>query len=192
MDEIKSLILNNIESYDINLLFNLINDLKENLSLCVKFDYELLNFFANKKNFRTIADLKRFSQEKIEHKVKKAKRADIEEEIAKISTSKNLNIEKLRIFLGKTEISRERKKKTTAKTRTKIIEDQTSRWINITSQQLKNELEDLKIYPDASTLKQAADSILEINEKRLRKREKIISIIVKRIAEDRAIARLGR
>ena len=38
----------------------------------------------------------------------------------------------------------------------------------------------------------AANSVLRTDEKRLRKREKIINAIIERISEERAIAHLGR
>ncbi|MHA1658409.1 MAG: hypothetical protein ACTSUT_04710 [Promethearchaeota archaeon] len=155
-----------------------------------------MNFFKSK-NFKNLNELKKFSTSKLNYKIKKSRRKEIEEELAKVTVSKNLNLEKLIVLLGKpiekvqkkTELS---KRKPKPKTQVLIIKDQFSRWIVLTSNQLRNELNDLKKYPDSKSLKQAASSILKSGENRLRKREKIINIIINRISEDKAIASLGR
>lgn len=156
-----------------------------------------MKFFKNKKYHRTINVLKKFSIDKLKHKVKKTRRLEIEEELTRVSISSNLTIENLTSYLGKSIIEAEEKRKmskakTVVRQKKPKIEDQTPRWISLNSEQLKEELNDLKKYPDVSSLKQAANSILKQNEKRMRKREKIINIIADRIAEDRAITHLGR
>jgi len=85
-----------------------------------------------------------------------------------------------------------RKKKAQPKQKITPIKDQTARWLSLTTEQLKIELNDLKKYPESKILKQAASSILKPNEKRFRKREKIINTIIERISEERAIANIGR
>lgn len=155
-----------------------------------------MNFFKSK-NFKNLNKLKKFSTSKLNYKVKKSRRKDIEEELAKVAVLKNLNLEKLIALLGKpiekvqkkSELS---KRKPRPKTQVPIIKDQYLKWIVLTSNQLRDELNDLKKYPDPKSLKQAASSILKSGENRLRKREKIINIIIDRISEDKAIASLGR
>jgi len=155
-------------------------------------------FFKNKKNFRIIADLRNFSKTKLKYNLRKTKRVEIEEELAKYAISKNLTMEELNRLLGKSKsettklIPTQPKKKTTPKPKTPKIKDQTSRWLNLTFEQLKEELNDLKTYPDSKALKMAANSILRADEKRFRKREKIINAIIERISDERAIAHLGR
>ena len=94
-------------------------------------------------------------------------------------------------LLGKSEI-REQKVQLRTKPKKRKIEDRTSIWIGLTLNELKDELNDLDKYPDSTSLKKAAYSILLPNERRLRKRQKIIDIIIDRISEDKAIAQLGR
>jgi len=155
-------------------------------------------FFKDKKKFRIIAELRNFSKTKLKYNLRKTKRVEIEEELAKYAISKNLTMEELKGLLGKSKsettklIPTQPKKKTTPKPKTPKIKDQTSRWLNLTIEQLKEELNDLKTYPDAKTLKMAANSILRADEKRMRKREKIINAIIERISDERAIAHLGR
>jgi len=166
------------------------------VGLCVKIDEKIFIFFKDKKNFRIIADLRNFSKTKLKYSLKKTKRVEIEEELAKYAISKNLTMEELKALLGKSKsettklISTQPKKKTIPKA--PQIKDQTSRWLNLTIEQLIEELNDLKIYPDAKTLKMAAISILRADEKRFRKPEKIINAIIERISDERAIAHLGR
>ena len=71
------MIQNNIAQYDTDQIKALLIKLKEDLNLCVKIDENILNFF---KNFRRIPDLKTFSTSILNHEVKKARRADIEED----------------------------------------------------------------------------------------------------------------
>jgi hypothetical protein len=114
---------------------------------------------------------------------------------AQYANSKNIQKEKLITLLGKPEIKVERKKEKVQPTiipKRKKIEVQTSRWIGLTLSELKDELNDLDKYPDSTSIKQAAYSILLSNERRLRKRDKIVDIIINRISEDKAIAHLGR
>ena len=107
-------------------------------------------------------------------------------------------MEELKELLGKSKsetnklIPTQPKKKTTPKPKTPKIKDQTSRWLNLTIERLREELTDLKTYPDAKALILAAHSILRANEKRFRKREKIIDAIIERISDERAISHLGR
>ena len=172
----------------------MITKFKQEVGLCVKIDEKILLFFIDKENFRIIADLKNFSKTKLKYNLRKTKRVEIEEELAKYAISKNLTMEELKRFLGKSTklIPTQPKKKTTPKPKTPKIKDQTSRWLNLTIEQLKEELNDLKTYPDAKTLKMAANSILRADEKRFRKPEKIINAIIERISDERAIAHLGR
>lgn len=191
------MIQKNLNFYDINQVYELIIKFKQDLSLCVKIDEQILNFFKGKKIFRTKADLIEFSKKNLNYKVKKTRRVDIEEELTKVAIIKNLNVEKLKEFLPKP-IKKVLKKKITPKRKppTKpqkiIIEDQTSRWLSLSPEQLREELNDLERYPDYKILKQAAYSILKTNEKRYRIREKIVNVIIERIMEDKAIAHLGR
>ena len=161
----------------------------------LKIDEDIVNFFKN--YFRTVPDLKKFSISKFNYKVKKTRRADIEKELAKISSFKELNIEKLKNYLGRPIVKIQ---KTTTKTRRKPsvktpilkVKDQTAKWMSLTSEELRNELNDMNLYPDYKSLKQASYSVLKPNEKRFRIREKIVNIIVERISEEKAIAHLGR
>ena len=169
--------------------------LEQEIKFCVKIDDFFVKFF--KYNFRTVSDLKKFSKSKLKHIIKKTKRTDIEKELATISTSKNLNIEELKKLSGKSEIITQKPTKTTrrktpAKTQKLKIKDQTARWLSLTKEQLKHELNDLTRYPDPRSLKLAADSILKHNEKRMRSRAKIINAIIHRTSEEKAIAHLGR
>ncbi|MFX1479364.1 MAG: hypothetical protein ACFFCI_14625 [Promethearchaeota archaeon] len=197
MDEIKILIQKNAENYDFELVNNLLIKFKQELEFCVKIDYNILNFFKDKRNFRIKADLVNFSNNKLSHEVKKSTRADIEEELTKVAASKNLILEMLNNFLGN-QISKppkiipKKKAQSTVKSKKIKLEDQTSRWLSLNNEELKKELNDMEKYPDSKSLKQASYSILKTEERRLRKREKIINIVIKRISEERAIVRLGR
>ena len=104
-----------------------------------------------------------------------------------------MNITKLYELLGKPSISILKPKTAVKKTVKKPkIKDQTSLWMNLSENQLRDELNNSQKYPDSKSIKQAAYSIIRPNERRLRLREKIINIIVKRILEEKAIAQLGR
>ena len=188
------MIRNNQGLYDFEAINKLIAKFKQEVGLCVKIDEKFLIFFKEKKNFRIIADLRNFSKSKLKYNLKKTKRVEIEEELAKFAISKNLAMEELKEFLGKSETIKisqtQPRKKTTPKT--PKINDQTYRWLNLTIEQLEMELNDLKTYPDAKALKMAANSVLRADEKRFRKREKIINAIIERISDERAIAHLGR
>ena len=190
------MIRNNQDFYDFEAINNLIAKFKQEVGLCVKIDEKSLTFFKEKKNFRIIADLRNFSKTKLKYSLKKTKRVEIEEELAKFAISKNLTTEELKGLLGKSETIKisptQPRKKTTPKPKTPKIKDQTYRWLNITNEQLKKELNDLNTYPDAKALRMAANSVLRANEKRFRKREKIINAIIERISDERAIAHLGR
>ncbi len=195
LDEIKSLIQDNFQKYDLKQIQNLLLKLEQEIKFCVKIDDSLLKFF--KYNFRTISELKKFSKLKLVHIVKKSKRIDIEKELATISISKNLNIDGLKKLSGKSEILTQKptktaRRKTPTKTQKLKIKDQTARWLSLTTEKLKNEINDLTRYPDATALKQAASSILKPNEKRMRSRVKIINAIIDRTSEEKAIAHLGR
>ncbi len=194
MNEIKLKIQSNLNNYDLKQINELLINLDQEIELCVKINEDLLRFFNKKSNFRTIANLKGFSTNKLNYKIKSTKRVDIEEELAKISTTRNISGEKLRTLLGKPKIEAQQpvKKKAPKKPSSIKVNDQTSRWLSLIPTQLKDELNDLNRYPDARTLKQAAYSILKSNEKRFRIREKIINIILERISEEKAIANLGR
>jgi len=197
LNEIKSLIQDNIDQYDIEQVNDLLMKLKEDIKLCVKIDDSILEFFNKRANFRVIADLKDFSTSKLKHQLKATKRADIEQELAKVSALKNLDEEKLTKTLGKIVQPVKAKAKPPQKKRAPqakkvVIQDQTSRWLALTKEQLIKELNDLKTYPDVKTMKQAASSILKANEKKFRNRDKIINTIVERISEEKAIAYLGR
>jgi len=188
------LIRNNQDLYDFEAINNLIAKFKQEVGLCVKIDEKFLIFF--KKNFRIIADLRNFSKSKLKYSLKKTKRVEIEEELAKFAISKNLTTEELKGLLGKSETIKisptQPRRKTTPKPKTPKIKDQTYRWLNLTMEQLKKELNDLNTYPDAKALRMAANSVLRANEKRFRKREKIINAIIERITDEIAIAHLGR
>ena len=194
LNQIKTNIQSNLNSYDLNQINELLIKLDQDIKLCIKVSNEHLEFFKAKRNFRTIADLRKFSIEKLNHNLGKTRRADIEVELAKVSILKYLNTEKLNSLLGKPEIKVQKpvKRIATRKPQPVRIKDQTSRWLGLSSLQLKSELNDLKMYPDAKALKQAAYSILKSNEKRFRLREKIINIILERISEEKAIVHLGR
>ena len=190
------MIRNNQDFYDFEAIDNLVAKFKQDVGLCVKIDEKFLKFFKEKKNFRIIADLRNFSKSKLKYSLRKTKRVEIEEELAKYATSKNLTMEELKGLLGKSENIKitltQPRKKTTPKPKTPKIKDQTYRWLTIAIEQLKKELNDLNTYPDAKALKMAANSILRANEKRFRKREKIINAIIERISDEKAIAHLGR
>lgn len=194
LNEIKSDIQSNLNSYDLNQISELIIKLEQNIKLCVKINNEFLEFFKSKRNFRTIADLRNFSKGKLNHKVESTKRADIEIELTKVSTVRNLNRGQLKNLLGKPikKVETPVKKRAPKKPQPVKIKDQTSRWLGLSTIQLKSELNDLKIFPDYKALKQAAYSILKPNEKRFRLREKIINAILERVSEEKALAHLGR
>lgn len=191
LDEIRNKIQKNIASYDLNQVYDLLDHMDDKLVDCVKIDYEILDFFRIKRNFRIIQDLKDFGLKKLKYKVKGKRRVDIENGLAKYVSSKNIQKEELLSLLGKSEI-REQKIQSRTTTKKRKIEDQASRWISLTLNELKDELNDLDKYPDSTSIKKAAYSILSPNERRLRTRQKIIGIIVDRISEDKAIAHLGR
>ena len=190
------MIRNNQDSYDFEAINNLIDKFKQDVGLCVKINEKFLKFFNEKKNFRIIADLRNFSKSKLKYNLRKTKRVEIEEELAKYTTSKNLTMEELKGLLVKSETSKlipaQPRKKTTPKPKTPKIKDQTYRWLNLTIEDLKKELNDLNTYPDAKALKMAANSVLRADEKRFRKREIVINAIIERISNERAIAHLGR
>ena len=194
LNEIELDIQSNLNSYDLNQINELLIKLDQEIKLCVKVSKELLEFFKSKRNFRTIPDLRSFSTSKLNHNLGNTRRADIEIELAKVSTLKNLNIEKLNSLLGKPikKVEPPVKKRAPKKPHLMKIEDQTSRWLGLNTIQLKSELNDLKRYPDYKALKQAAYSILKPNEKRFRLRGKIINIILERISEEKALVYLGR
>lgn len=194
LNQIKSNIESNLESYDLKQINNLIAKLEQDIKLCVKISEENLNFFKAKRNFRVIADLEQFSTNILKHKLGRSRRADIELELSKVSTLQNLSIEKLSSLLGKSDIKVQKpaKKITTKQSKAVKIKDQTLRWIGLSDKELERELKDLNKYPDVKMLKQAASSILKSNEKRFRLREKIINTIIKRISEEKALAHLGR
>lgn len=194
LNQIKSNIESNLDSYDLNQINSLIVRLEQEIKSCVKISEFYLDFFKAKRNFRIIADLKQFSTKFLDHKLKSTKRADIEMELAKISTLKQLSIEKLHSLIGKSEIKEKKptQKTSTKKSKTVIVKDQTSRWIGLSAIQLERELNDLNKYPDVKMLKQAAYSILKLNEKRFRLRDKIIKTILERISEEKALANFGR
>lgn len=191
LNEIKNKIQKNITNYDLNQIYNLLDKLDNELGNCVKIDYKILDFFRSKNNFRIIQDLKDFGLKKLKFQAKEKRRIDIENKLAQYVSSKGIQLKDLLNLLGKSEIKAQ---KTQLKTTQKkiIIDDQASKWIGLTSKELIDELNNLDKYPDSTSLKKAANSILLPNEKRLRKREKIIRIIIKRISEDKAIAQLGR
>lgn len=70
--------------------------------------------------------------------------------------------------------------------------DQTVRWMNLTSDQLKKELNDINKYPDVKSIQIASESLLNRNEMNLKTREKVIKILVRKMGEEKAIASLGR
>jgi len=70
--------------------------------------------------------------------------------------------------------------------------DQTSRWLSLSGEQLKKELNDISKYPNVESLKEASESLLSNQEKKLKTRKRLVEIIEKKIAEDRAISHLGR
>lgn len=196
MKELKA-IINDIQKnqqiYDFKLVNNLISKIKEELQLCIKTDEDFFNFFRSSKNFRVKADLIDFSKKKLNHKIIGKTKAEIQGELAKISKLKNISKAKLHELLGKPPISISKPKISVKKSVKKIkIKDQTSLWMNLSENQLRDELNNLQKYPDSKSLKQAAYSIIKSNERRLRLREKIINIIVKRILEEKAITHLGR
>ncbi|MFW9820857.1 MAG: hypothetical protein ACFFE5_14715 [Candidatus Thorarchaeota archaeon] len=190
IDEIRKKIQVNFTSYDLNKIYDLLNKLDENLVDCIKIDYKILDFFRNKKNFRIIQDLKDFGQKKLKYEVVGRRRVDIENALVRYVSSRNIQKEELLKLLGKTEIGEEKVQSRVISK--KKVEDQTSKWMELTLNELKDELNDLNKYPDYKSLKKAANSILLPNERRLRKRQKIISVIINRISEDKAIAHLGR
>jgi len=191
LDEIKNKIQKNIANYDLNQVYDLLDQMEDKLVVCVKIDYEILDFFRSKSNFRIIQDLKDFGLKKLKYEVKGKRRVDIENGLAKYVSFKSILKEELLNLLGKSEI-REQKIQPRTTTKKRKIEDQASRWISLTLNELKDELNDLDKYSDSTSLKKAAYSILSPNERRLRTRQKIIGIIVDRISEDKAIAHLGR
>ena len=194
LNEIKSDIQSNLNSYDLIQISKLITKLEQNIKLCIKIDNEFLEFFKVKRNFRTIADLRNFSIRKLNYKAESTKRADIEVELTKVSTVKKLNIEQLKNLLGKPIKKRETsvKKRASKKPQPVKIRDQTSWWLGLGTIELKSELNDLKMYPDYRALKQAAFSILKPNEKRFRLREKIINAILEHVSEEKALTHFGR
>jgi len=108
-----------------------------------------------------------------------------------------LNIEELKNYLGRPIVkirktATKTRKKPSVKTPILKVKDQTAKWMSLTSEELRNELNDMNLYPDYKSLKQASYSVLKPNEKRFRIREKIVNIIVERISEEKAIAHLGR
>jgi len=191
------LIQKNSTIYDLKQIQNHLLEFEQRVKSSFKISDSLLNFFKSKKNFRIKADLTTFSNKKLYNKVKKSTRLDIEKELAIISISKNLDIGDLKKLLGKSEIGTKKfapvsKKKAPVKTQKPKIKDQTARWLSLTKEELKHELNNLKRYPDPRSLKLAADSILKPNEKRMRSRAKIINAIIDRTSEEKAIAHLGR
>ncbi len=191
LDEIRNKLQKNIANYDLNQVYDLLDQMEDKLVVCVKIDYEILDFFRSKSNFRIIQNLKDFGLKKLKYTVKGKRRVDIENGLAQYVSSKSIQRKELLSLLGKSEIGEQKvQPRTTPKKRK--IEDQTSRWIGLTLNELEDELNDLDKYPDSTSLKKAAYSILLPNERRLRKREKILGIIMDRISEDKAIAHLGR
>jgi len=70
--------------------------------------------------------------------------------------------------------------------------DQTVRWLSLSGEQLKKELNDINKYSNLESLKEASESLLSNQEKKLKTRKRLVEIIEKKIAEDRAISHLGR
>ncbi len=130
---------------------------------------------------------------KLKHKLIGKTKAEIQGELAKLSKLKGINIAKLHELLGKPSISISKPKSAVKKAVKKPdMKDQTSLWLNLSENQLRYELNNIQKYPDSKSLKKVAYSIIKPDERRLRLREKIIKIIVKRILEEKAIAHLGR
>jgi len=64
--------------------------------------------------------------------------------------------------------------------------------MSLTKEQLRKELDDTNRYPNVDSIKIAAESQLTNKEMKLKTRERIINIILKKNEEDKAIASLGR
>ncbi len=196
LNDIRERIQKNSESLDFPKILELLTKFEEEIRFCIVVNPRILDFLRNKSNFKTMPELKKFSEQIISYTPKKKNRVDIEEEIAKIISSKNLSLEDIQSAFEKSSIKPQKpsapKKKSSTSAQKVKIEDQTARWMNLTQEQLATELNDLTKYPDIPTLKQASSSLLKAEDKKLRIRDKIINIILKRIAEDKAIASFGR
>ncbi len=196
LNDIREWIQKNSESLDFPKLLELLTKLEEEIRFCIVLNPRILDFLRNKSNFKTLPELKKFSEQIISYTPKKKNRVEVEEEIAKIISSKNLSLEAIQSTFEKSSIKPQKpsapKKKASTSAQKVKIEDQTARWMNLTREQLANELNDLTKYPDIPTLKQASLSLLKAEDKKLRAREKVINVILKRIAEDQAIASFGR
>jgi hypothetical protein len=179
----------------------LLKQLRKDLQTCQKIDDRMVAFFNSKTYFRTRDNLVQFAQRKLGYTLKLLPRAQMNSRLALVCTQQNLKVEHLLALLDRGQESKKvgskrvksskassnkRKVKTTKK-----VEDQGTKWVLLSKTALQEELNNLHKYPDSKTLKQAGYSLLKSEERRLRKREKIIAIILKRIEESQALAQFG-
>lgn len=180
---------------------DLILKFKEELMQCQRIDYGIIEFFNKKSNFRIRDDLVKFAKKFLKYNLSPKNRTLMNEEIARVAIQNKYNLEKLSKLIKKEvleskpqrisknlSVSSTKPKKSMSKV---SLEDQMLRWILLPIIEVRRELNDLTKYPDSKSLKQASYSILTINEKRLRKREKIINVIIDHLEENKALAKFG-
>ncbi|MHA1694486.1 MAG: hypothetical protein ACTSVK_08395 [Promethearchaeota archaeon] len=201
IEEVKKILLDPKVNFNELRVKKLIIKFKEDLKQCQKIDNEIMEFFNKKSNFRVRDDLIKFAKQNFNYNLPLKNRNSMNEEIARIAIQNKYNLDKLSKLIKKDAVelkskrtvyysSQKKKMGTKSQSLVKVV-DQTLHWITLPIEDVRRELEDFSKYPDSKSLKQASSSILSTNEKRLRKREKIINVIIDHLEETKALAKFG-
>jgi len=197
LDDVVSFLKTHSSKLDENAVANLLQNLKKDLEQCLVPDVEVLKILSSKKNFKTITALKDLCKTLFSSEPRFKGRKDVEKEIAIKFLLTNRNISVLEPYVVKASAKKPKKTKT-KKTKPKKrkakkpkIADQTSRWLSMDVEDIKKELQDSSRYPTATALKQAGASLLSTAEKKKRKLEFIIKILIDKIENEKALLEFG-
>ncbi|MCP4159413.1 MAG: hypothetical protein GY760_05035 [Deltaproteobacteria bacterium] len=152
---------------------------------CFKKDNEIELFFQSKENFRTISDLKTFVKNKLEIKVTSTKRSDIENELSLICLEQNFDI----VFLKKNLQQKEKFKKKIKSS--KKIENKAVYWFGLSEDELIKDLNSTKKYSSIFVLKEAAKTLLNSKQKKLKTRKSIIFAIIATVKKEKSTMQIG-
>ncbi|MFX1295488.1 MAG: hypothetical protein ACFFD2_11650 [Promethearchaeota archaeon] len=198
LNEIKQFLNANYQNLDFKNVEDLILKFRDDLHSCIKPNEKILILLKDKKNFRTLSDLQNFAIQILGKRSKFTKRRDIELNLAILLTQKKIGIEKLLSYIKSTKSAKPAKKRKPAEKRRKepskktpTIPDQVKRWMFMKLKDVETELNNINKYPDTKSLKQAGSSILKQEDKRKRKKEIVIKLIIRRLAEEQSILALG-
>jgi len=166
--------------------------------LCIIPDEKILKILKSRTNFKKITDLQDLSINLLGIISNYKKRKDVETDITIKFMQNGITVEKLLPYIKQpTKRIKKPRKITTKKPKkgqkkkTVKISDQVERWMPMNIEEIRLELNNLEKYPDGKTLKMAANSILKKEDKRKRKRNLIIDLIIQRLEEEKAILMLG-